>query len=351
MGFTAANRRKPLWETVAFHDVPMFRALALALDHAQEQGARFAILSADRRDAVLAKFNAQHGTNLHGQQYLFDHQHQPGFFPANAPGTSSHCLFADGNPAYRVGNRIVARGGKLPNFFLGIDACDAGSHNDCSQLIGHLERLGYHVTRPYHSGSEAHHFSFTLDPTPVLRHWKRIPAAPVVGAQPARAAVALAAKHKPTALSVKGAQFIAGFEGFRSKLYNDPVGHCTIGFGHLVHRGPINGKEPAQFKKGLTRPQALALLQADAAPVCAAVAKAVKVPLTQQQFDALVSFAFNLGIGAFESSTLLKKLNAKQFGAVPTEFEKWVKASGKTLPGLVKRRTAEAKLFTTGKYA
>jgi lysozyme len=353
MSFTTDNRGKPLWQTVAYHDVPMFRALALALDHAQEQGACFAILSADRRDAVLAKFNKEHGTHLHGQGFLFEHQHDPGFFPANRPGTTSHCLFADGNPAYRVNGRIVPVGGKLPNYFLGIDACDEGPGaraNDCSRLIGHLERLGYHVTRPYHTGSEAHHFSFTSDPTPVLIHWGRI-AAPVIVAK-AKAPIVVAANGgRRPALSPKGAQFIAGFEGFRGNLYNDPVGHATIGFGHLVHLGPINGSEPAQFKKGLTRPQALALLRQDATPAATTVARCVKVPLTQAQFDALVSFTFNLGAGALQTSTLLRKVNAREFGAVPAEFEKWVLASGRKLPGLVRRRTAEARLFTSGKYA
>jgi hypothetical protein len=177
VGFTSENRSLPLWTVASFHDVPMFRALALALDHAQEQGAAFTIASADRRDAVLKKFNKQHGTNLHGQQFLFDHQNEKGFFPANRPSESSHCLFSDGNPAYRVGKRIIARGQPLPKHFLGIDACDRGSKNDCSRLVGILERLGYHVTRPYHTGAEAHHLCFISDPTPVLRHWKRIPPA------------------------------------------------------------------------------------------------------------------------------------------------------------------------------
>src|SRR5207253_4402757 len=120
MSFTTSNRRLPLWETVAYRDVPIFRALALALEHAAENGSRFAIFSADRRDPVLAKFNKQHGTHLHGQEFLFDHQHDPGFFAANRPTTSSHCLFADGNPAYRVGKRVLPSGARLPRYFLGI---------------------------------------------------------------------------------------------------------------------------------------------------------------------------------------------------------------------------------------
>jgi GH24 family phage-related lysozyme (muramidase) len=154
----------------------------------------------------------------------------------------------------------------------------------------------------------------------------------------------------PTALSPAGATFIAKFEGFRSALYNDPAGHCTIGFGHLVHHGPINGSEPKEFKAGITRERALELLQADAASAASAIRKNVKVPLTQQQFDALVSFAYNVGSGAFGDSTLLKKLNAGEYDAVPAQLNRWVKAEGKTLEGLVRRRAAEGALFSRGMY-
>ena len=112
----------------------------------------------------------------------------------------------------------------------------------------------------------------------------------------------------------------------------------------------ISGAEPAALKKGITKQQALQLLQQDAAKAGAAVKACVKVPLTQSQFDALVSFTFNCGVGAFESSTLLKRLNAGDYGAVPTELRKWVKAGPVTLPGLVTRRTAEGTLFSKGSY-
>jgi lysozyme len=361
--FSKQNRTLPLWDTVGYQNVPMFRALALALDHAAESGATFTVLSADRRDAVLAKFNKQHGTSLHGQQFLYDHQHDPGFFPANRPGTTSHCLFADGNPAYRVGGKILPAGGKLPRFFLGIDAVDTGAGakpNDCSKLIGRLEQLGYHVTRPYHSGSEAHHFSFTTDPTVVLQHHGRIPGIATrstAGAAAAKPAAAKPAAKKPAAkkpvpvaaLSPKGAQFIARFEGFVPTIYNDAANppNATIGFGHVVHAGPITGKESL---KKVTREQALELLQKDAAKAAAAVKKSVTRPLSQAQFDALVSFTYNTGTGAFTGSTLLKKVNAGKDAEVPAELEKWVHAGSTVLQGLVNRRKAEAALYTKGSY-
>src|SRR5436190_9226813 len=117
----------------------------------------------------------------------------------------------------------------------------------------------------------------------------------------------------PTRLSSAGAEFIGRFEGFRGSMYNDAAGHCTIGFGHLVHHGPINGAEPAEFKHGITLQRGLALLEQDAATAAERVRAHVKVPLNQAQFDALVSFVFNVGGGAFEGSTLLKRLNAGEY--------------------------------------
>jgi lysozyme len=151
-------------------------------------------------------------------------------------------------------------------------------------------------------------------------------------------------------LSMKGAAFIGHFEGFRGALYNDPVGHCTIGFGHLVHRGPINGSEPAEFKKGISRERGLELLQQDASSCSEEISRSVKVKLTQPQADALISFAFNVGTGAFKESTLLKLLNQGDYDSVPAQLNRWTKASGRTLPGLVTRRKAEGALFREGRY-
>jgi len=158
------------------------------------------------------------------------------------------------------------------------------------------------------------------------------------------------AKAKPTKLSPNGAAFIGRFEGFRGAMYNDAAGHCTIGFGHLVHHGPINGGESAEFKAGITRERALQLLQADAAIAAKCVATKVKVPLSQAQFDALVSFTFNVGTGAFQDSTLLRMLNAGDYSAVPGQLERWSRAGGRVLQGLLNRRHAEGTLFSRGAY-
>ncbi len=154
----------------------------------------------------------------------------------------------------------------------------------------------------------------------------------------------------PTKLSRKGASFIARFEGTVLTLYNDPAGHCTIGIGHLVHLGRCDGSEPAEFRTGITRRRALELLQGDAADVARAIRRHVTVPLNQPQFDALCSFGFNCGTGAIATSTLTRRLNAGEYAAVPHELGRWVKAGGQTLPGLVRRRKAEGRLFARGQY-
>ena len=151
-------------------------------------------------------------------------------------------------------------------------------------------------------------------------------------------------------LSDSGVDFIARFEGFRDRLYDDPAGHCTIGFGHLVHRGRCDGSEPTELRAGITRRRAAELLRADAGVAVAAVRDNVRVDLSQPQFDALVSFAFNVGAGALRRSSLVERLNAGGHDAVPAQLRRWVNAGGRKLPGLVARRDAEVRLFTTGRY-
>jgi GH24 family phage-related lysozyme (muramidase) len=151
--------------------------------------------------------------------------------------------------------------------------------------------------------------------------------------------------NKPKHLSDAGTRFIATFEGFGRRLYNDVAGHCTIGYGHLVHRGNCTGREPQRFRAGLSESEALDLLREDAALRVSVVRAAVTVALTQNQFDALVSFVFNVGETNFGTSTLLRKLNEGNYDSVPTELKRWVNAGGKPVQGLVRRRAEEADLF------
>jgi lysozyme len=150
-------------------------------------------------------------------------------------------------------------------------------------------------------------------------------------------------------LSDAGLKRIAAYEGWRAELYEDVAHHATIGYGHLVHLGPITAADRSgPFGKGITQQQGLDLLRSDVRGMCNAVRTRVTVPLQQNQFDALVSFAFNVGAGAFGGSTLLKRLNARDYAGAADEFGKWTKAGGKVFAGLVRRRTEEAALFRGG---
>lgn len=137
-------------------------------------------------------------------------------------------------------------------------------------------------------------------------------------------------------ISNRGIDLIKQFEGLRLDAYQDSVGVWTIGYGHT--QGVKAGDK-------ITQEQADKLLMEDLAIFQRAVNKAVYIPLRQGQFDALVSFAFNLGVGNLLSSTLLRLLNSGQDPSA--EFGKWVNAGGKKLAGLVRRREAERLLFVS----
>lgn len=147
-------------------------------------------------------------------------------------------------------------------------------------------------------------------------------------------------------LSKAGANFIAAWEGERFDLYNDVAGYPTIGIGHLVR-----GNEIEQYQSGITEEESRQLFRSDIEPVEAAINRYVEVPLTQYQFDALVSFTFNVGVSAFAKSTLLKRLNAGRYDDVPVQLGRWKYAGGKVVQGLVNRRTAEGDLFVDGIYS
>lgn len=147
-----------------------------------------------------------------------------------------------------------------------------------------------------------------------------------------------ASTFKPaTSLSARGIELIKGFEARRLTAYRDPAGVLTIGYGHTG----------ADVRPGMTITAARAeeLLRHDTGWAQDAVRSAVKVPLTQGQFDALTSFTFNLGAGALRSSTLLQKLNRGDYAGAQQEFGRWVHAGGVVLAGLVRRRAVEAKMF------
>jgi lysozyme len=148
-------------------------------------------------------------------------------------------------------------------------------------------------------------------------------------------------------LSYPGAKMIQHFEGCLEKMsdghyraYKCPANCLTIGWGHTNHHG-------RQFNASTrwTAAECQEAFMEDMEGFEKDVKKLVKVPLNQEQFDSLVSFTYNCGSGNLAKSTLLKKLNAKDYEGAALEFHKWNKANGKTLAGLTRRRATEALMF------
>jgi lysozyme len=140
--------------------------------------------------------------------------------------------------------------------------------------------------------------------------------------------------------SMEGIGLIQTMEGLSIKPYRDAVGIWTIGYGHTTI-----AKTLAMAGIVLTEEQCYRLLLLDLKDAELAVRRLVKVDLTQGEFDALVSFTFNLGAGKLGSSTLLTKLNLGDHIGAAEEFYQWVHAGQEVLPGLVKRRRAEKAMF------
>ncbi len=139
-------------------------------------------------------------------------------------------------------------------------------------------------------------------------------------------------------INEKGLALIKEFEGCRLTAYRCPAGVWTIGYGHT---------QDVKSGMAITKIDAERFLRQDIRRFEEAVTSLIKVPATSNQFSALVSFAFNVGINSLRTSTLLKKLNRGDLNGAANEFLRWNKAGGKELPGLTRRREAERKLFLT----
>lgn len=139
-------------------------------------------------------------------------------------------------------------------------------------------------------------------------------------------------------ISQRGIDLIKSFEGLYLEAYKCPAGVWTIGWG--TTKGVTPGMK-------ITKEKAEELLRADLVKFEAAVEKNVKVTINQNMFDSLVSFTYNLGEGNLKSSTLLKKLNSEDYYGASQEFQRWNKAGGKVLNGLIRRREAERDLFNS----
>ena len=143
--------------------------------------------------------------------------------------------------------------------------------------------------------------------------------------------------------SNNGFNIIKEAEGLRLKPYQDVAGFWTIGYGHKIIEG--DPFYPEGDIKQITNAQAFGLLASDVGKAERAVNNLVKVPLTQNQFDALVSFVFNLGTGNFKKSTLLKKLNESDYEGAAEQLPRWRFAGGREWEGLINRRNKEKALF------
>ena len=142
-------------------------------------------------------------------------------------------------------------------------------------------------------------------------------------------------------------------EGVRQRPYQCPALLWTVGVGHVID--PNHAKVPLAQRKALPIPAGWdrvvsmeeidEILRKDLARFEQGVSRLITAPLTQGQFDALVSFSFNVGLGNLQNSTLRMKVNRQEYEAAAQQFLVWTKAGGKVLPGLVKRRTHEKEMF------
>lgn len=147
-------------------------------------------------------------------------------------------------------------------------------------------------------------------------------------------------KNDDMMTSDKGLEIIKHFEGFRSEAYLCPAGVWTIGY------GTTSGVRKGQR---VTEAQATEMLQRDVGKFERVIKDYVRVCLRQREFDALVSFVYNVGPGNFRNSTLLRLLNEGEYEEVYAQLQRWNRAGGRVLSGLIRRREAEGVLFDTGK--
>lgn len=145
--------------------------------------------------------------------------------------------------------------------------------------------------------------------------------------------------------SDKGLELIKTFEGFRARPYRCPAGVPTIGYGATYYP---DGRRVTMQDKPVSEADATAMLRSMLTSYEAGVSRYVQVPVTQGQFDALVSFAYNLGLSALKDSTLLRLLNARDYAGAAAQFGRWNRSGGKVLPGLTRRREAERVMFLKG---
>ena len=143
-------------------------------------------------------------------------------------------------------------------------------------------------------------------------------------------------------MSSEGLNLLKKFEGCELKSYRCSAGVLTIGYGHT--KGVTEGMQ-------IDQEEAESMLASEMVEYESNINDNVEVDLNQNQFDAMVCWVYNLGVGNLRSSTLLKVLNNKEYDEVPDQMKRWNKAGGRVLAGLVRRRDAEAALFSGDDWA
>ena len=141
-------------------------------------------------------------------------------------------------------------------------------------------------------------------------------------------------------ITQEGLDLIKRFEGFSPKVYVCPAGYRTIGYGHVVR--------PGENFSVIQEDYAEEILARDVQSAERSVLNLIKVSLSDEQFNALVSFTFNCGGAALQRSTLRRKVNREEHEDVPEELLKWCRGGGKILKGLLRRRQAEADMYSDG---
>jgi lysozyme len=149
----------------------------------------------------------------------------------------------------------------------------------------------------------------------------------------------------PRAMTALGVDVVKDFEGWVAMPYDDPVGYCTVGYGHLIEKKRCAEINPLAYAAGLTTVQGTDLLERDTRSARRAVTSMVRVELTDDQYSALASLVFNIGRDNFRTSTILELINSNQLPLAARQFRRWIKADGQILPGLITRRSCEETLF------
>lgn len=174
-----------------------------------------------------------------------------------------------------------------------------------------------------------------------LLRWNTMPDKRLVSRAPAK----LKGGADGMRLSEGGFQFIKGHEALRLQMYDNDgsaTGNCTIGYGHKLRSGKCTPADRATYPNGITEAQAEQFLRQDVTIAEGDVKSRVTVPLTQNQFDALTSFAYNMGGPRFGKSSVLRVLNERRYDAVPGELATYARGGG----GLAVRRKEEGELFS-----